>query len=204
MTIHYLAIITVDINYVKINSQRMTQFSFINRKLYSWGPINLRFIRCELLHGLFRQCNHEKWLHNPLLNFSLHAKVDQIASVSATAQFSTIHYLAKSSRNSSRLINSNCEWTFNVVKLVEMYLNPLRTLHAVFCDSQMAICQATFSINLCLLNLLLYSVFVAIHRRQSHCNDCDIVLMHQAQSKTIFMFYIAVKRRMRRIKIGAS
>ena len=76
----------------------------------------------------------------------------------------------------------------------------------MFCDWQMAICQVTFNVNLCLLNLLLYSVFVAINRRQSHCNDCDIVLMHQAQSKTIFMFYVAVneKDKNRRIMKDSS
>ena len=42
---------------------------------------HLRFARHELLHELFSPCNHKKWVHNPLLNFSIHVKVDQIASV---------------------------------------------------------------------------------------------------------------------------
>ena len=42
---------------------------------------HLRFIRHEILRERFSQCNHEKWLHNPILNFSVQAKVDQIASV---------------------------------------------------------------------------------------------------------------------------
>ena len=41
----------------------------------------LRFIRHEVLHELFIPRNREKWAHNPLLNFSIHVKVDQIANV---------------------------------------------------------------------------------------------------------------------------
>ena len=40
-----------------------------------------RFIRRKLSHVLFSPCNHEKWVNNPLLNFSIQAEVDQIASV---------------------------------------------------------------------------------------------------------------------------
>ena len=36
---------------------------------------HLRFIRRELLRELFSPCNHEKWVHNPLLDFSVPAKV---------------------------------------------------------------------------------------------------------------------------------
>ena len=44
---------------------------------------HLKFIRHEILRERFSQCNHEKWLQNPILNFSVQAKVDQIASVNA-------------------------------------------------------------------------------------------------------------------------
>ena len=44
---------------------------------------HLRFIRRELLHELLSPRNHKKWVPNPLLNFSVHAKVGQIASVNA-------------------------------------------------------------------------------------------------------------------------
>ena len=39
------------------------------------------FFRRELFRELFSQCNRKKWVQNPLLNFSLHAIVDQIAGV---------------------------------------------------------------------------------------------------------------------------
>ena len=41
----------------------------------------LRFIRLELLCELFSPQNYEKWVHNPLFNFPIHAIVDQIVSV---------------------------------------------------------------------------------------------------------------------------
>ena len=44
---------------------------------------HLLFIGRELLHKLFSPDNRHKWVHNPLLNFAVHAKVDQIASVKA-------------------------------------------------------------------------------------------------------------------------
>ena len=69
-----------------------------------------QFIRRELLPELFGPCNHEKLVYNPLLNFSVEAKIDQIASVSAPAEYSTTHYLVNNPpRNSSRLINRRCE-----------------------------------------------------------------------------------------------
>ena len=34
------------------------------------------------------------WVHNPLLNFAVRTKVDQISSVNAPAKYSTTHYLA--------------------------------------------------------------------------------------------------------------
>ena len=46
---------------------------------------HLRFIRRELLPKLVSPRNHEKCVHNSLLNFSVHAKVDQITSVNAPA-----------------------------------------------------------------------------------------------------------------------
>ena len=44
---------------------------------------HLKFIRRQLLCEIFSPHNCEKWVHNPLLNFSAHTKVDQIASVNA-------------------------------------------------------------------------------------------------------------------------
>ena len=40
-------------------------------------------VRHKLMRELFSQCNHKKWAHNVSLNFSVVAKVDQIASVNA-------------------------------------------------------------------------------------------------------------------------
>ena len=37
-------------------------------------------------------------VYKPLLNFSIYAKIDQIASVNVPTQYSTTHYLANSSR----------------------------------------------------------------------------------------------------------
>ena len=65
----------------------------------------LRFIRHKLLRELFSPGNHKKWAHYQLLNFSVHTKVDQIASVDVHAQYSTTHCLANSLSNSSLLIN---------------------------------------------------------------------------------------------------
>ena len=44
---------------------------------------HLRLFRRELLRELFRPRNRKKWVHNPLLNFSVCAIVDQIAGVNA-------------------------------------------------------------------------------------------------------------------------
>ena len=68
-------------------------------------------MRCELLYELFSPNYHEKWVHKPLLNFSVHTKVDQIGNVNALTLYSTTHYLANSSRYTSRLINCRCAWT---------------------------------------------------------------------------------------------
>ena len=44
---------------------------------------HLRFFRRELLCELFSPRNRKKWVHNPLLNFSVHAIVEKIAGVNA-------------------------------------------------------------------------------------------------------------------------
>ena len=41
------------------------------------------FLRRELLREFFSPRNHKNWVHNPLLNFSVHAIVDQITGVNA-------------------------------------------------------------------------------------------------------------------------
>ena len=47
-----------------------------------WRSIHKRFIRRELLRERFSQCNmqcnHEKWVHNPFLKYSVHAIVHTI------------------------------------------------------------------------------------------------------------------------------
>ena len=53
---------------------------------------HLRFIRREFFSPLDRK----KRVHNTLLNFSVQAKVDQIASVNAPTYHSTINYLVNS------------------------------------------------------------------------------------------------------------
>ena len=50
-----------------------------------------------------------KWVHNPLLNCSVQAKVDQITSVNVSTEYT--HCFANSSCNSSRLTHSKCKWT---------------------------------------------------------------------------------------------
>ena len=57
---------------------------------------HLRFIRHELLLEPFSP-------HNPFLNFSVHAKVDQISNVTVSTDYSATHHLENSTRNSSRL-----------------------------------------------------------------------------------------------------
>ena len=56
-------------------------------------------------------------VHNPLLDFSVHAKVDKIASVNVQIQCSAINYSIISSRNSSHIINRRCKWTIR--KLID-------------------------------------------------------------------------------------
>ena len=68
---------------------------------------HLRFIRRELLRELFSPRNHKKWVHNPLLNYSVHAKVEKIAGLNI--ETNTTQNYANSTRNSSRLINRRCE-----------------------------------------------------------------------------------------------
>ena len=65
-------------------------FASIRRTTASGGRTvkahsHLRFIRRELLPELLSPHNQEKWVHNPLLNFSIQTKVEQIASVKASA-----------------------------------------------------------------------------------------------------------------------
>ena len=43
--------------------------------------LHLKFIRRELLRELFSPHNRKKWAHNPLLTFSVQAKVDHKVSV---------------------------------------------------------------------------------------------------------------------------
>ena len=44
---------------------------------------HVRFFRRELLRDLFSPRNCKKWVGYPLLNFSVHVIVDQIAGVNA-------------------------------------------------------------------------------------------------------------------------
>ena len=71
---------------------------------------HMRSIRRGLLRELFCWCNHENGYYIPLLNFSVHAKIDQIASVNAPTQYSTTHYLGNSLSNSSHLQGSHSDW----------------------------------------------------------------------------------------------
>ena len=91
---------------------------------------HLRFIRRELLHELFSPRNHEKLAHNPLLNFSVNVKVDQIVIVNAPTYNSTTHYLV----NSSRLINRWCEWT--LTQEFAFYLLKFGYLHQIISFSR--------------------------------------------------------------------
>ena len=60
----------------------------------------LRFIRRELL-----------WVHNPLLDYSVHTKVDKITGLSNAIETHTTQNFANSTHNSSRQINRRYEWT---------------------------------------------------------------------------------------------
>ena len=51
---------------------------------------HLRFTGCELM--CFSPGDHRKQVHNPPRNFSVHTKLDQIASVNAPPLDSTTHY----------------------------------------------------------------------------------------------------------------
>ena len=61
---------------------------------------HLQFIKRELLRELFSPRNRDKWVQNSLLNFSVRAKVDQIASMIAPKKFSITHYFVNNSCNS--------------------------------------------------------------------------------------------------------
>ena len=66
-------------NSIKILNMFVTFYSFSSIRLNS----HLRFFRRELLRELFRPHNRNKWLHNTLLNFSVHAIVEKISGVNA-------------------------------------------------------------------------------------------------------------------------
>ena len=51
-----------------------------------WSLFAVRLIRHELLHELFSSRKCKTLVHSPLLNFSVHGKVDQIASVNHLVQ----------------------------------------------------------------------------------------------------------------------
>ena len=55
--------------------------------LNNWLMVHshLQFIKRELLRELFSPRNRDKWVQNSLLNFSVCAKVDKIASMIAPA-----------------------------------------------------------------------------------------------------------------------
>ena len=80
------------------------------KKYYFRVLSHLRFTRRELLDEIFRPHNRKRGDTTHLLNFSVHAKVDQIALVNMPTEYSTTHYLANSSRNRSHLITLKCEW----------------------------------------------------------------------------------------------
>ena len=67
------------------NEQFISEHLFGNLRGWIWLRPNshLRFFRRELLRELFSPHNRKKWVHNPLLNFSVHTIVDQIAGVTA-------------------------------------------------------------------------------------------------------------------------
>ena len=46
----------------------------------------LQLFRCELVHELFSQHIPKKWVHNQLLNFSVHSKCDQKCVTFDTSQ----------------------------------------------------------------------------------------------------------------------
>ena len=75
---------------------------------------HLRFIRCELLRERFSPKIATKWVHNPLLNYSVHAKVEKIAGLNSAIETNTTQNDANSTHNSLRVRNRRCEWTINV------------------------------------------------------------------------------------------
>ena len=99
--------VTTRLNYVTCFNSKHYYAHFL--KVHS----HLRFIRRELLCKLFSPRNRKTWVPNPLLNFSVYAKVDQITSLNAFTSYSTSHYLVNSSGHSSRLINHKCQWILN-------------------------------------------------------------------------------------------
>ena len=82
---------------------------------------HLQFIRRELLHKLFSPCNRKKWVHNPLLNFSFNAIVDEISGVNAPIYYSVTHYSTISSGSRNSWENRRCEWTIISAEGCTMY-----------------------------------------------------------------------------------
>ena len=80
-----VSIVRYRISLVTILLLDLVMIRWIQRKSFRENSI-----RPELLSELFSPRNRKKWVHNPLLHFSVHAKVDQIVSVNAplsTVQF---------------------------------------------------------------------------------------------------------------------
>ena len=75
---------------------------------------HLRFIRRELLRELFNPRYHEKWYTTYYIELFSPRKSWPNGNVNAPTLYSTSHYWAISSRNSSCLINHNCEWTLTL------------------------------------------------------------------------------------------
>ena len=96
-------------------------------KVYS----HLRVIWRKLFCYRFSPHNDKEWVQSPFLNFSVQAKIDQIASVNAPISYCTTHYLESGSRNSSCLTNCRCEWTLRVFlqKNVNMSLRFYSPIH---------------------------------------------------------------------------
>ena len=69
---------------------------------------HLPFIRRELLHDISVH-TIAKWVHNPLLNYSVHAKVEKISGLNSAIETNTTQNYVNSTCNSSRLINRRCD-----------------------------------------------------------------------------------------------
>ena len=49
----------------------------------------------------------QEWVHNPFLNFKVHAIVKKITGVNAPIHYNASHNYANRTRNSSRLMHNN-------------------------------------------------------------------------------------------------